>query len=69
MVYGYAVNAGAAGAAMPQPGTTQVFAWAATTEPWYLVVAKGDLDGNNTIFSYVVGSSFNGELYVENEGQ
>jgi prepilin-type N-terminal cleavage/methylation domain-containing protein len=36
--------------------------------PFYIVVAKGDLDGD-LINSYVVGHSFGSDLYVEQEGE
>ncbi len=35
---------------------------------WYVIEARGDLDGDG-VLSYVVGSSFSPEIYVQNEGE
>jgi type IV pilus assembly protein PilA len=64
--FGYSVVAGAPGAAPPALNTGQKPVWPATTEPWFIVQAAGDQDKNG-VFSYVLSSSFSGELYVENE--
>jgi Tfp pilus assembly protein PilE len=67
--YGYKCAAGNAGDTPPtltdlaSPPT-----WATTTGPWYVILAKGDVNANG-IASYVSGSSFTGEIYVENEGE
>jgi type IV pilus assembly protein PilA len=37
-----------------------------TSEPWYLIQAAGDSDEDGTL-GYLVSSSFNGEIFVENE--
>ena len=66
--YGYIVGAGVAAAVPPALHTANKPTWPTTTEPWYVIEAKGDVDGNGT-FSWVCGSSFTGEIYVENEGQ
>src|SRR5688572_3641118 len=66
--YGYLVGAGAAGAVPPALHLANKPTWATTTEPWYVIEAKGDVDGNGT-FSWVAGSSFTGEIYVENQGE
>ena len=66
--YGYKVAAGLAGATPPALGITSSPTWPATTEPWYIIEAKGDVDGNG-VFSFVTGSSFTGEIYVEAEGE
>jgi type IV pilus assembly protein PilA len=66
--YGYKVAAGLAGAAPPNLDLATSPTWPATSEPWYVIEAKGDVDGNGK-FSYVAGSSFTGEIYVENEGE
>jgi hypothetical protein len=39
-----------------------------TTEPWFVVQARGDADGIGPQ-STLVSSSFNGEIYVENESE
>jgi type IV pilus assembly protein PilA len=65
----FATVAGAPGGAMPQPNTVEAVNWPnPTTEPWYVVQARGDADANNT-FSTLVASSINGEVYVENESE
>ncbi len=66
--YGYLVGAGGAGAVIPALHLANKPTWPATTEPWYVIEAKGDVDGNGT-YSWVAGSSFTGEIYVENQGQ
>jgi hypothetical protein len=67
--YGYRVAAGTAGQAIPAlTGLANPPAFPAPSEPWYLIQARGDVDGNG-IYSYVAGSSFTGEIYVENEGE
>jgi Tfp pilus assembly protein PilE len=37
-------------------------------EPWYLIHAKADLDGDS-VFSLFLASSLNGEVYVKNQGE
>src|SRR5207247_2821646 len=64
--YGYKVTAGNAGDKIPNTDTTKTFTWPTPSEPWYLIEAKGDVDGNGT-FSWAVGSSFTGEVYRSEE--
>jgi type IV pilus assembly protein PilA len=67
--YGYKCAAGAAGAVIPPlTGLTTVPTWPNPTGPWYVIQARGDVDGNGTP-SFVAGSSFTGEIYVEREGE
>ena len=71
VMFGYATKAGPAFAAMISPTTAGHPGWPAATqqrEPWFVVQATGDTDedGNK---SYYVGSSVNGEVYRENEGE
>jgi type IV pilus assembly protein PilA len=67
--YGYRCAAGSVGKAVPALGGLATSpTWPTITGPWYVIQAKGDVDGNGT-FSYVAGSSFTGEIYVENEGE
>jgi type IV pilus assembly protein PilA len=66
--FGYAVKAGATGDAVPQPGTSKPFTWPTTTEPWFVVKAVGDQNGDG-VQSIFVGSSFTSEIYSENESQ
>ena len=67
--YGYATIAGGPGAV-----TTTGLAIAnaptfpAAVEPWYLVQAKGNVDGDND-YSYCVASSFSNDIYWEKEGE
>ncbi len=35
---------------------------------WYVIAARGDMDGNG-VSSYVVGSSFSNEVWIENDGE
>ena len=37
-------------------------------EPWYLIHAKADLDGDSKFGLYLAGS-FNGEVYVKDQGE
>jgi len=62
------VAAGLAGATPPALGIAKSPTWPATTEPWYVIESRGDVDGNG-VFSFVTGSSFTGEVYVEAEGE
>jgi len=72
--FGYLVHASYPGAVAPLPlklptlVTTDKPAWAAPTEPWYVIQAAGDQD-NDKVYTLLVAASFNGELYVENEGE
>ncbi len=69
-LYGFVVRAGAAGGAVPAvqaAGWAAPPAWpAAPSEPWFTIEAIGDVDANG-VQSRFVSSSFNGEIYVENE--
>jgi len=65
--FGYSVVAGSVGQNMPVPNTRSTPTWPAATEPWYVIEAKGDVDGDG-IATMVVASSLNGEVYIENEG-
>lgn len=68
----YSCVAVRAGATMPAPPTSTITdfglnADAIAAEPRYMVVAKGDLDGDGT-FSYAVSHNLMNEVYTENEG-
>lgn len=67
VAYTYAVVAGAAGATPPSTNASNGPTWPTTTDEWYVIQAASDLDGDGTN-SYVIGSSFTNELYIENEG-
>ena len=72
--FGYATIAGVAGVqpavAVPAelPGTVQWPAAANITSDWYVVTAYGDLDGNGT-YVVVMGTSWQKDLFVANEGE
>lgn len=65
--YGYITKSGGPSDSVPTLGTNQT-GWppASNGEPWFFVLAVGDLneDGN---FSKFVGSSFTHEIYAEND--
>jgi len=67
--YGYVTMGGAPTDNPPGLGTNQG-GWPPATngEPWYFVMAVGDMntDGN---YSKFVGSSFTSEIYAENESE
>lgn len=67
--FGYMVSAGAAGQAVNVAvQTAQVPNWPnPTTEPWYVIQARGSLHGTGSDDTIMLGSSFTGELYWENE--
>jgi len=66
----YAVFAGAAGSVPPTiPGLAAQPAWPSPTrEPWYVIEAFGDVDGDGDR-EIAASSSFSPELLVENEGE
>jgi type IV pilus assembly protein PilA len=65
--FGFAVVAGAPGDKPPNTNTSLKPAWPSpTSEPWYVIQAGGDSDGDG-VLCYLVSSSFNGEIYVEND--
>jgi prepilin-type N-terminal cleavage/methylation domain-containing protein len=67
--YGYKVEAGTAGATiLPLTGLASPPTWAAPTDLWYVIQARGDVNGNG-IYSYVAASSYTSEIYIENEGE
>ena len=68
--FGYLTYAGLAGEDVRTPtGVSANFNFPdSPAEPWYIVQAAGDLDGDDER-CYVVGSSFTSEIYVENEGE
>lgn len=69
----YTVFAGRAGTSVPSDLPTSqdrdaLGLPATAASPYYIAVAKGDLDGDG-VFSYVIGHSFAGGLHVEREGE
>jgi prepilin-type N-terminal cleavage/methylation domain-containing protein len=68
--YTYSVVAGPAGQAYPQlPSSNQLGLTGNASAPFYIVAAKGDLNGDGQIFSYVIGHSLGSDLYSEREGE
>ncbi len=69
--FGYAVKAGRPFTAMAVPNTLQKPTWppaAQQREPWFVIQSMGDTDADGDK-AYYVGSSVNGEVYRENEGE
>jgi hypothetical protein len=67
--FAYTVAAGASGTTVPTLPTALSVTLPAQSQPFYVVVAKGDLDGDGTLFSYFVAPSWTADIYVENEGE
>ena len=68
--YGYAVVAGGPGTT-PPAGDLEIKqkpTFTAVPEPWYVVQAKGNVNGD-TVYSYAVATSFTNDIYRENEGE
>ena len=69
LLFGYATVAGAAGNAMPFPGGMAATPAPVTpTTDFYVVAAKGDMDGNG-VFCTVLGTSLSRNLYIDREGE
>lgn len=67
--FGYVVRAGNPGDVPYSPGTSQAMNWPnPTTEPWFVVLAVGDMNQDG-IYSRFVGSSFASEIYAENDSE
>jgi hypothetical protein len=69
VLFSYGVVAGRTGAAFPVPPTTKKdFGFPSTAaEPYYVAVAKGDLNANGT-YSWFLVHSLSTDIYMENEG-
>jgi type IV pilus assembly protein PilA len=65
-VYGCA--AGSGNVAVPAPGMTVANWPAAVQQPWYVVQALGDLDGDG-VQSVYVSSSFTSRIFSDKEGE
>ncbi len=69
--YGYSVVAGGPGTINP-PGwgefNSVTVTFPTAVEPWYVVQAKGNINGDST-YSYYLASSFSNEVYWQNEGE
>ena len=67
--YNFAVVAGGPGDAIPAPLTAKTPVWPSPpSEPWYVIQGVGDDDDDGTLALFLT-SSFNGEIYVENEDE
>ena len=66
--FGYAVKADVAGTTPPPLETKSQPAWKPSNEPWYLIQAKANADGDDD-YAYFAASSYSGEIYIENEGE
>jgi prepilin-type N-terminal cleavage/methylation domain-containing protein len=62
--YAYGVVAGAAGDDIPTIPTTRVFGFPEPTGPFYIVMAKADLNGDGT-FTYALSHSDTSEIYFD----
>lgn len=67
VMYGYATVAGPPGEVNPG-GLVVTTAFPDSAEPWYVVQAMGDIDGNS-VFSHYVATSFSNEVFWRNEGE
>lgn len=66
--FGYKVNAGSAFDPMPVPGSVGKPNWPAPNEPWYVVQARADADGDG-IVAWYVATNVATEVYREQEGE
>jgi type IV pilus assembly protein PilA len=68
-LFGFALVAGAPAEKPPDPSTARKPNFPPSpTEPWYVIQAAGDQNGDGVHFSFFVSSSFApSEIYVENE--
>ncbi len=68
VTFGYACAAGAASDALPDAKTRTSLNFPTPVEPWYVIKAVGDQNGDGKQ-SIVVASSFTREVQVENEAE
>jgi prepilin-type N-terminal cleavage/methylation domain-containing protein len=70
VMFGYLVNAGVPGTSIPALQVSDSPASFANAQPldWYVIQARGDVDGNG-VYSRYASSNMTGEVYVENEGE
>jgi type II secretory pathway pseudopilin PulG len=66
--FGYETRAGAAGDTVPLLVGMKQPAWEVPVEPWYLIQAQADTNGDGVTARFAA-SSFTGEIYSENEGE
>ncbi len=66
--FAYGSAAGSSADAVAAAGTA-VSGWpTASTQPWYVVRAVSDLDGDSTYSNFVSGS-FTGQIFIDKEGE
>jgi type IV pilus assembly protein PilA len=68
LLYGYATVAGPQGAALPATPISSITlpAASAMTSDWFIIVAKGDQDGNG-VFATVMGVSWTRDLFTDKD--
>jgi prepilin-type N-terminal cleavage/methylation domain-containing protein len=66
--YGFLLNAGTPNTAYPILQTAQKPTLTPSPDPWYVIQVMGNLDGDE-IPMLGLATSFNGEVYLEHEGE
>jgi prepilin-type N-terminal cleavage/methylation domain-containing protein len=66
--YGFLVNAGTPNTAYPALLTVAQPTLSPSPDPWYVIQVKGDIDGDG-VPMLGLATSFNGEVYLEHEGE
>ena len=66
--FGYTTRAGAPGVTPPALDITGAPVWTVPVEPWYVIQATGDTNGDSVI-SMFAASSFSPELYSQHDGE
>lgn len=66
--FGYATRAGAPGVPPPALNIANGPTWGTPVEPWYVIQARGDTNGDG-VFSMFAASSFSPEFYTQNDGE
>ena len=64
VTYSYAVVAGNAGSAIPTIPTVRTWSFPEPTGPFYIAMAKADLDGDGT-YTYALSHSDGSQVYVD----
>jgi prepilin-type N-terminal cleavage/methylation domain-containing protein len=64
VAYSYAVVAGLAGGAIPGIPTARTFSFPTPTGPFYIAMAKADLNGDGT-FTYALTHSDSAQIYID----
>jgi hypothetical protein len=65
--FGYLVNSGSAGVAVPTLQTAAAPVFPLPTDDWYVIQACGDVDGDGVASKYAA-TSFTSEIYEEEQG-